>query len=92
MIAPLFVRSKILVAAAPAMGLSVALARAGCFMGGCDLGAASSLPLAISFPAGSWAFRSQLTSGLLPATAAAALPVHPLQLYFRFRITEVRSA
>ena len=42
-------------AAAPAMGLALALARLGCFMAGCEFGTPSSLPWAISFPAGSWA-------------------------------------
>lgn len=68
-------------AAAPAMGLVLALARMGCFMGGCDFGTPSSLPWAISFPAESWATRRQVMVGLIPADAIASLPVHPLQLY-----------
>jgi phosphatidylglycerol:prolipoprotein diacylglycerol transferase len=68
-------------AAAPAMGLALALARLGCFMAGCEFGTPSSLPWAISFPAGSWAFRKHAAEGLIPESATVSLPVHPLQLY-----------
>jgi phosphatidylglycerol---prolipoprotein diacylglyceryl transferase len=68
-------------AAAPAMGLALALARMGCFMGGCDFGTSCSLPWAVCFPPDSWAFRRHVATGLLPFNAADSLPVHPLQLY-----------
>jgi len=38
-------------------------------------------PFAVSFPAHSFAWEQQHAAGLLPASAAVALPVHPAQLY-----------
>src|SRR5207302_4219091 len=67
-------------AAAP-IGMSLALARIGCFLAGCDYGKVTSVPWAVRFPAGSPAWRDQVAAGLLPADRPESLPVHPTQLY-----------
>ena len=65
----------------PSLCVGLALTRVGCFLAGCDFGRAWSGPWAVRFPAGSPAFIQQRLLGLLPADAAASLPVHPTQLY-----------
>jgi prolipoprotein diacylglyceryltransferase len=67
-------------AAAP-VGLAIAFVRVGCFVAGCDYGKVTSVAWAIRFPAGSPAWMDQVNAGLLPATRASSLPVHPTQLY-----------
>ncbi|MEO8701952.1 MAG: prolipoprotein diacylglyceryl transferase family protein [Kofleriaceae bacterium] len=67
-------------AAAP-LGLALAFARLGCFLGGCDYGKVTSLPWGVRFPAGSPAWRDHVTSGLLASERLDSLPVHPTQLY-----------
>lgn len=67
-------------AAAP-LGLSLAFARLGCYLGGCDYGKVTSVPWAVRFPAGSPAWKDQIRAGLLPADRLESLPVHPTQLY-----------
>jgi phosphatidylglycerol:prolipoprotein diacylglycerol transferase len=68
------------IAAAP-LGLAIALVRVGCFVAGCDHGEITGVPWAVRFPAGSPAFADHVASGLLPASRAFSLPVHPTQLY-----------
>ena len=68
------------IAAAP-LGLSLAFARLGCYLGGCDYGKVTSVPWAVRFPAGSPAWKDQIRAGLLPADRLESLPVHPTQLY-----------
>lgn len=67
-------------AAAP-LGLSLAFARLGCYLGGCDYGKVTSVPWAVRFPSGSPAWKDQIRAGLLPADRLESLPVHPTQLY-----------
>lgn len=67
---------------APAAALAMAVVRIGCFCAGCCHGSVSDLPWAVSFPSGSFAWSTQVATRLIRADAAAALPVHPLQLYF----------
>jgi prolipoprotein diacylglyceryltransferase len=62
-------------------GIALAFARVGCFMAGCDYGKVSSLPWAVRFPAGSPAWRDHVHAGLIPASRATSLPVHPTELY-----------
>lgn len=63
------------------LGAALVLARLGCFMAGCDYGKVSSLPWAVRFPAGSPAWRDHVHAGLVPASRALSLPVHPTELY-----------
>jgi phosphatidylglycerol:prolipoprotein diacylglycerol transferase len=66
--------------AAP-LGIMVSIARIGCFVAGCDHGTITAVPWAVRYPAGTAAFRSHLEAGLLQASDARSLPVHPAQLY-----------
>ena len=68
-------------ASAPALGLGYFFARLGCFSAGCDYGKVTDSRFAVAFPAGSYAFRDHVASGLLAPDAPASLPVHPTQLY-----------
>lgn len=63
------------------LGAALVLARMGCFVAGCDYGKVSSLPWAVRFPAGSPAWRDHVHAGLVPASRAQSLPVHPTELY-----------
>jgi phosphatidylglycerol:prolipoprotein diacylglycerol transferase len=56
----------------PALGVSIALARIGCFLRGCCAGVAGDWPWCLRFPAD-----SRVAIGL-----SATLPLHPVQLYF----------
>ena len=64
-----------------AVPLGHAFGRVGCFFYGCCYGRASSCALAVTFPRGSPAWYEQVNAGLLDASAAAALPVLPTQLF-----------
>jgi phosphatidylglycerol:prolipoprotein diacylglycerol transferase len=66
---------------APGAALGIGITRIGCFLSGCCFGCPSQVPWAVRFPAGSPAYVEQLQQGLLPASAVASLPVHPVQLY-----------
>ncbi|MBX3025424.1 prolipoprotein diacylglyceryl transferase [bacterium] len=66
----------------PLVALAVVFIRLGCFMNGCCFGQVSSLPWAVRFPRGTWAFWYHATRGWVPPGAATSLPVQPLQLYF----------
>ena len=61
--------------------LGHAFGRIGCFFYGCCYGKLSDSPLAVSFPSHSPAWFEQFHSGLIPASAAKALPVLPTQLF-----------
>lgn len=66
---------------APALALLVAIGRLGCFLSGCDAGHVSDSVLSIRFPAGSAVFHDHVRQGLVLATDAWSLAVHPAQLY-----------
>ncbi|MDZ4170276.1 MAG: prolipoprotein diacylglyceryl transferase family protein [Coriobacteriia bacterium] len=72
-------------AAVPALVLGVALMRTGCFLRGCCFGVECALPWGVVFPLGSPAWELQVASGRLGLLSAlggaAAMPVHPTQLY-----------
>jgi phosphatidylglycerol:prolipoprotein diacylglycerol transferase len=68
-------------AVAPALAVGITLGRLGCFLHGCCYGAATSVPWALRFPAGSHAWSAQVEAGILPVAASSSLPVHPTQLY-----------
>jgi phosphatidylglycerol:prolipoprotein diacylglycerol transferase len=72
---------RFLDAGAPAMALGEACTRVGCLLTGCCYGIPWNGPWAITFPPTSFAFRDQMTRGLLLTTASQSLPVHPVQLY-----------
>lgn len=62
-----------------AAGLSVF--RIGCLLRGCCHGGITALPIGLSFPAGSPAWKWQVATRQLWGYEDFALPVHPLQLY-----------
>jgi len=61
--------------------LAHAFGRVGCFFYGCCYGRASSCACAVAFPYRSPAWFEQMRAGEIPATAHAALPVLPTQLF-----------
>jgi phosphatidylglycerol:prolipoprotein diacylglycerol transferase len=65
---------------APWIASGLALTRLGCFLNGCCYGKITSVPWAVRFPAGSPSWQAQHEAGLI-ADGAAALPVHPTQIY-----------
>jgi len=77
-------------ALAPAAALGLAVARAGCFLAGCDYGVPSGAWASLRYPA--WAFPGEvrassaaladhLARALVPPDASMSQPVHPVQLY-----------
>ena len=66
---------------APYLALGEAITRIGCFLNGCCWGGITSLPWAVTFPRHSHVFDQQLADHQLAASASAAAPVHPTQLY-----------
>jgi phosphatidylglycerol---prolipoprotein diacylglyceryl transferase len=67
--------------AVPGVGLGTFFTRLGCFLDGDDFGSVTSSPLAVSFPAGSFAYLAHVDMGLLSPSSPHSLPVHPVQLY-----------
>lgn len=67
-------------AAAPALGIGIAVMRLGCFANGCCFGVPTAGPLGVTFPAGSYAHLWEMAHGYV-GMFAAPLPVHPTQLY-----------
>jgi phosphatidylglycerol:prolipoprotein diacylglycerol transferase len=74
----------------PPLALAHAFGRTGCFFAGCCYGKVTSMPWGVQFPrildaqghlVGSPALLDQVQAGLLPASSAHSLPVHPTQLY-----------
>jgi phosphatidylglycerol:prolipoprotein diacylglycerol transferase len=65
---------------APWIAFGLALTRLGCFLNGCCFGKVTHLPWAVRFPMGSPAWEAQRDAHLI-ADRAAALPVHPTQIY-----------
>lgn len=59
--------------------LGFGIGKIGCFLAGCCYGMAS--PAGIRFAPQSLCFVTQANAGQIPRTAAASLPVHPVQLY-----------
>jgi prolipoprotein diacylglyceryl transferase len=66
---------------APSVVLGTAITRVGCLLFGCDYGRATDVAWAIHFPAGSPAYKDELSHGLIQATANASLGLHPTQIY-----------
>lgn len=69
-------------AAAPALGLGIAVIRVGCFLAGCCFGVSTDLPWGVTYPVGSGAHLHQMarTHPLL-GLIGGPQPVHPLPLY-----------
>jgi phosphatidylglycerol---prolipoprotein diacylglyceryl transferase len=65
---------------APWIALGLALTRVGCFLNGCCYGKITHVPWAVRFPIGSPSWEAQHEASLI-ANGAAALPVHPTQVY-----------
>jgi phosphatidylglycerol:prolipoprotein diacylglycerol transferase len=65
---------------APWIAFGLALTRLGCFLNGCCYGKLSNAPWAVRFPVGSPSWEAQRDAHLI-ADRAAALPVHPTQVY-----------
>lgn len=63
----------------PYIGISIGIARIGCFLNGCCFGKVSNLPWAVRFPIFSDAHLYQISTG--QTNLMASLPVHPTQLY-----------
>ena len=61
--------------------LAHAFGRVGCFFYGCCYGRLSECACAVAFPRHSPAWGAQVSSGVIPGTAPAALPVLPTQLF-----------
>lgn len=61
--------------------LALVVQRFGCLMAGCCYGTPADLPWAVQYGQGSHAFVQQVREGLVPAQAALAMPVHPVQIY-----------
>lgn len=64
--------------------LAAAIGRWGCLLFGCDFGRVTSVPWAVQYPPGSFAFNAHVQSGLLSPGAAQSLAVHPLPVYLSF--------
>ncbi|MFA4885695.1 MAG: prolipoprotein diacylglyceryl transferase family protein [Desulfotomaculaceae bacterium] len=67
-------------ATAPALGVSIAIMRVGCFMAGCCFGKETDLPWGVSFPMFSLAHWAHLSKGWV-TLFQSSLPTHPTQLY-----------
>lgn len=67
-------------AAAPALGLSVALSKVGCLLNGCCYGVAAHGPFGVGVSSGSEAHLAQIASGSI-GLFDAPLPIHPVQIY-----------
>ncbi|MGN0853326.1 MAG: prolipoprotein diacylglyceryl transferase [Kiritimatiellia bacterium] len=80
-----FVKRERIVEMADMMTLVIplghAFGRVGCFFYGCCYGLPSPAACAVAFPRGSPAWYEQVNRGLIPHSAAAALPVLPTQLF-----------
>jgi phosphatidylglycerol:prolipoprotein diacylglycerol transferase len=63
----------------PYIGISISIARIGCFLNGCCFGKVSNLPWAVRFPIFSNAHLYQISTG--QTNLMISLPVHPTQLY-----------
>jgi len=66
--------------AASVVPLGPFIARWSCFLNGDDFGRVTDTAWGIRFPSGSLPWQAHVADGLLPSTAAASLPVHPIQL------------
>jgi len=66
---------------ASCVALGPLIGRWSCFLNGCCFGKLTSVPWAIVYPHGSYAFAAQARQGLVDPLAASSLPLHPLPIY-----------
>src|SRR5215813_7074320 len=69
-------------ALAPVSGVSICIARLGCFLNGCCFGMRCAYPWCLSFPPGSPPAVLEAEYKVIPSYQSWSLSVHPLQLYF----------
>lgn len=62
-------------------GLSVAMARIGCFIAGCCYGEVTSAGTGMTFPRGTIVYEDHVARALIAPGSSYSLAVHPLQLY-----------
>jgi len=67
---------------AVASGLSIAIARVGCFLTGCCFGTTCNYPWCVSYPLESLAFSAHRARGIVGRGALESAHVHPIALYF----------
>lgn len=67
-------------AAAPALGVGIAIMRLGCFANGCCFGLPTNGPFGVTFPAGSYAHLWEMAHGYV-GLFGVPIPVHPAELY-----------
>jgi prolipoprotein diacylglyceryltransferase len=72
---------EILDALAPIAGLSMAVGRLGCLAGGCCFGKLCTGPTCLRLATDSLAWWNHFARGLIPQSAPASLPLHPVTLY-----------
>ncbi len=72
---------EVLDAVVPICGISMAVGRIGCFLGGCCFGVPTSVPWAVRYPPGSAAYWNHVAQARLLDHGGWSLPVHPLSLY-----------
>ena len=72
---------EILDALAPIAGLSMAVGRLGCLAGGCCFGKLCTGPTCLRLATDSLAWWNHFARGLIPQSAPATLPLHPVTLY-----------
>jgi prolipoprotein diacylglyceryltransferase len=65
----------------PAGFVGLAFARFGCLVDGCDFGGVTTHGWSVVYPAGSRVWQLQREAGLIDATAAWSLGVHPFPIY-----------
>jgi phosphatidylglycerol---prolipoprotein diacylglyceryl transferase len=58
--------------------LAAVVGRWGCLLFGCDFGRVTSVPWAVSYPPGSFAYSAHVASGALSPDAVQSLAVHPV--------------
>lgn len=68
-------------AMAIAIPVSISIQRIGCFLLGCCFGTPTNLPWGVNYGFGSPPHFHQFQAGLIDATAASTIPIHPFQLY-----------
>jgi phosphatidylglycerol:prolipoprotein diacylglycerol transferase len=69
-------------AAAPAVGIGIALLRVGCLLAGCCFGRETALPWGITYPLGSFAHLHQIESGgSIFGVLQGVHPVHPIPVF-----------
>ena len=61
--------------------LAAVVGRWGCLLFGCDFGRVTSVPWAVSYPPGSFAYNAHVASGALSSDAVQSLAVHPVPVY-----------